>query len=100
MLFRSVLADRLVASDGTHEERHVAGAKDGLQARYGGRPAADWARDLVAIARDGLLEIGEDAGLLDPLAGRVASGRSPALDIIDAWERDPSPANILPVIRY
>ena len=96
----TVLADRLVASDGTHEERHVAGAKDGLQARYGGRPAADWARDLVAIARDGLLEIGEDAGLLDPLAGRVASGRSPALDIIDAWERDPSPANILPVIRY
>lgn len=94
------LADRFAATPGTPEERHLAGARAGLAATYGTHAAADWAREAVALAYKGLAAIGEDTKLLDPLAERVASGRSPAADVIEAWERDPSPANVLEAIAY
>jgi glutamate--cysteine ligase len=94
------LADRFAATPGTPEERHLAGARSGLAATYGAHAAADWAREAVALAYRGLAAIGEDQKLLDPLAERVASGRSPAADVIDAWERDPSPANVLKAVAY
>lgn len=96
------LTRRFVATAGTHEERHVAASRDGLDARFpsGARTAADWARELGELARAGLVAIGEDAALLDPLLAVIASGRSPARDVMDAWERDPSPASILPVLAY
>ncbi len=94
------LADRFAATPGTPMERHLAGARDGLQATFGPHAAADWAREWVRIAAHGLEAIGEDATLLDPLRARIERGRSPAREVMDAWERDPSPANILPVIAY
>jgi glutamate--cysteine ligase len=94
------LAARFAAQEGTPEAKHLAGAKDGLDTRFSGGTAADWARDAVAVARRGLVAIGEDTALLDPIAEMAASGRSPARDVMDAWERDPSPANILSVLAY
>lgn len=96
----TLLADRLLATPGTPEERHLAGAKGGLSARFGAHLASDWAREAVALAAQGLTTVGEDVSLLDPLRARVLAGRSPAEDVIDAWERDPSPANILRVVAY
>jgi hypothetical protein len=55
---------------------------------------------MVALAAEGLRTIGEDVALLDPLSERVNAGRAPARDIMDAWARDPSPANILPLLAY
>ncbi len=94
------LADAFVATEGTPEERHLAGARSGLAARYGTREAAGWARDAVEIAAKGLRAIGEDLALLEPLRAVAGSGRSPALDVIAAWERDPSPANVLKAVAY
>jgi glutamate--cysteine ligase len=94
------LANRFIATPGTHEERYLAGAKSGLRARFGTVAAVDFARELGVIAAAGLAEIGEDVSLLDPLLARIRSGRSPAEDVIDAWEKDPSPANILKVVAY
>jgi glutamate--cysteine ligase len=94
------LTRRFEATPGTHEERHVEGSRHGMDARIGDRTAAEWARELGAIASDGLRAIGEDVSLLDPLLARIASGRSPARDVIDAWNRDPSPGNILATVAY
>ncbi len=94
------LAARFVATPGTHEDRYLASAQRGLQASYGSIAATDFARELGAIALRGLQEIGEDPGLLDPLLERLAAGRSPAADVVDAWNRDPSPANVLRALAY
>lgn len=94
------LANRLVATPGTPEARHLAAAQAGLQARCGAHDAADWAREAVALARAGLAAIGEDVALLEPLEARVVAGRAPAVDTIEAWERDPSPANVLKTVAY
>ena len=58
----------------------------GLAVRVAGRSLAELARDLVAIARDGLSRLTEGAAdqpLLDPLAEYAAAGRSPADDMLD-----------------
>ena len=94
------LAQRFAATPGTNEERQLAAARGGLAARYGAHAAADWAKELVTIAAAGLAEIGEDVALLDPLRAKVEAGRSPALDVLDAWKRDPSPANVLKSVAY
>jgi glutamate--cysteine ligase len=87
-------------SGGTPEERHLASAVGGMNALFGTRTGAEWARELVAIAAGGLREIGEDVSLLDPIAARAESGRSPAVDVIEAFERDPSPENVLATVAY
>ena len=84
----------------SHEDRHCASAQSGLRATMAGHPAADWARELGEIGRQGLVEIGEDVTLLDPLLERLAAGRSPAEDVREAWARDPSPANVLAALAY
>lgn len=94
------LANDFAGTPGTPAEKHLAGARDGLDARFGAHGAAEWARKMVALAAEGLRTIGEDVALLDPLAERVNAGRAPARDIMDAWARDPSPANILPLLAY
>jgi glutamate--cysteine ligase len=94
-----VLARRF-AEGGPHEERFLAAAKHGLGARFGAHTGAEWAQAVVQLALNGLKEIGEDAELLAPLVARVESGRAPAQDYIEAWERDPSPAHMLKVLAY
>ena len=94
------VADRLLATGGGPEDRHLVAARSGLDARFGTLGAADLARELVTLARGGLVEIGENASLIEPLAARVDSGRSPARDVMDAYDRDPSPANVLRAFAY
>jgi len=68
----------------------------GLKATLGGRSLKDLAQQLVAIAHQGLLRLPEgaqDAKLLDPLAARAKSGRTPADDLLadhEATKGDPA----------
>lgn len=68
----------------------------GLKATLGGRSLAELARELVAIAHQGLLRVPEgaaDAKLLDPLAARAKSGRTAADDLLadhEAAKGDPA----------
>ena len=94
------LSDRFAATEGGYEARHLLAARSGLDARFGDHPATAWAAEALDLAYVGLVRIGEDTALLDPLRARVEAGRSPARDVIDAWARDPSPANILKVVAY
>ncbi len=84
----------------TPEARHHTAALHGLEGSMSGRLASEWARELVDIARKGLVAIGEDTSHLEALAAQVASGVSPGRRMLDAWRRDPSPANVLPTIAY
>ena len=95
-----LLADRFAATEKGYEARHLLAARHGLDATFGDHPATAWAKEALDLAYVGLVGIGEDTTLLDPLRARVEAGRSPARDVIDAWHRDPSPANILKVIAY
>lgn len=67
---------------------HVA-----LRARLGRRSVVELARELVALARSGLVELVRDGlagddepALLDPLADVAASGVTPAERAVAAWE--------------
>ncbi len=82
------------------ELRFAAAARNGLEGDYGGRRYAHWAADLCAVARRGLVTLGEDASLLDPLDALVATGRSPAARLLDAFRADPSPRNVLAAAAY
>ena len=73
---------------GTRDSRLDAACRDGLGGQVDGGAIGDWARELGAIADAGLARcMPDDRHLLTPLLARIESGRSPALDILDAWKR-------------
>ncbi len=85
---------------GSSAELFDRAALHGLQAQAG-RAFAAWAQDLCVIARRGLGSSRPmDRRLLDPLLERVEAERSPALDMLDAWRREPSAASLLAVIGH
>ena len=52
-----------------------------------------WARDLVAIARDGLRRLatpatGDERSFLDPIDEVLARGQSPGEVLLGRWNRD------------
>ena len=62
----------------------------GLRAKLGSRTMKELAQDLVAIAHQGLQRLPDgpaDAALLEPLAARAKSGRSPADDMLADYEK-------------
>jgi len=82
-------------------DRFSTACRGGLAGELGGRKLADWAADMVDIARRGLADrSAEEQALLDPLAALVASGESPAAAALRAWRDDPSPAAFLPRVAY
>ena len=86
---------------GNHEERFEAACREGLEATIGGRTIADWASDLGAIAERGLKAcLPDDLDKIYPLVERMESGRSPADDILEAWNTDPSPENVIQAYAY
>jgi len=92
---------RELEKHGTHPERFDLACKDGLNAQVGGRPLADWASDLGGIAERGLNAcLPDDVDKLTPLIQRIEEGRSPADDILSAWESDPSPTNVIATVAY
>jgi len=86
---------------GTRDSRLAAACKDGLAGEVEGARIGDWARELGHIAESGMRScMPEDVGYLDPLLARIASGRCPAVDVLEAWERDPSPEAVIRSIKY
>ncbi len=60
--------------------------REGLSARAGTQTVGSLAKELVAIARDGLSRIAPSSiSLLDPVAEIAASGRTQADAMVDAW---------------
>jgi len=74
----------------------------GLAARVGDRTVGQLARELVAIARDGLSRVlPEGTSLLDPVAEIAATGRSQADRIVEIWETaGGDPAKIIPRLAH
>jgi glutamate--cysteine ligase len=86
---------------GTREGRFDAACRAGLAGEVGGRTLGAWSKDLMAIAVDGLSRWSPvDLPLLDPLRARVEAERSPGVDLLEAWRRDPSPAHVLAACAY
>lgn len=94
------LMNHLLQNSGTAMERQMEAARNGLGARFGDISALDLAREMVRIAKAGLQEQGENVRLLESLEVQVSKGVSPAAELLAAWEKDPSPANILPRIAW
>lgn len=79
-----------------HLALHAAAQEHGLEAPLGAGTLADYAKDLVAIARNGLQRFDPlDAALLDPLAEVAARGRSPARDVLTHFAEEPQPERFL-----
>ena len=74
----------------------------GLATRVGDRTVGQLARELVAIARDGLSRVlPEGTSLLDPVAEIAATGRSQADRIVEIWETaGGDPAKIIPRLAH
>jgi glutamate--cysteine ligase len=82
------------------EFRFAAASRNGLEGTYGDRSYAAWAAELSAIARRGLVARGEDRSLLDPLDALVATGRSPAARLLDAWNTGGGVPGVLAAAAY
>jgi glutamate--cysteine ligase len=79
-----------------HLAFHDTARREGLSGRLGSHELHRLAAEFVAIARRGLERLDPaDAPLLEPLARVAASGRSPARDVLDAWEKQPRPEAFL-----
>lgn len=63
--------------------------KNGLQARHLDKKMWEWGEDVLGLAKEGLKNYDSSLlTLLDPLKKYLESGRSPAHDIIDIFEKD------------
>jgi glutamate--cysteine ligase len=105
-LMRGILYDGRSLDDATrllpeltpaqHVELHHAAQKEGLDAKIGAGTLADYASELVRLSARGLKRLsGDDASLLDPLEEIAASRRSPALDVLEAFEKEKRPEAFL-----
>jgi glutamate--cysteine ligase len=81
------------ASQPQREEARAEVARLGLQARYAGRPVLDLARELTAIAREGLRRLAhagrrdpDETGYLEPIFEQLALGASPGRVVRERWE--------------
>lgn len=109
-LWRGILYDRTALDEATallpqlsfaqHLELHDEARKRGLRAKVHGIDVARSATELVAIARRGLARLDpEDVFLLAPLEAVAESGRSPAEDVLEVWERTRDPQAVLATSR-
>jgi glutamate--cysteine ligase len=87
--------------EGEREQRFDMAARLGLGGVVGGRSLASWSAELGRIAQAGLAEVEPAAlPLLEPLLAQIATGKSPAESVLDAWRRDPSPGSVLAAVAY
>jgi glutamate--cysteine ligase len=105
-LWRGLLYDPTALSDAArllpplgyedHLELMETARRDGLQGSLHGVSLGPAAKELVAVAREGLLRLDPgDAPLLEPLEAVARSGRAPAQDVLEAWAQDQNPARLL-----
>lgn len=95
-------ASRLMPSltPSEHLEVHGAAQRLGLGARLGRGSLADYALELVRLARAGLERIDPlDAPLLDPLEAIARAGRAPAVDVLARFEAMKDPLAFLEGFR-
>ncbi len=101
-LMRGVLYDAQALDEATrllptmnpaqHRALHLAAQKDGLSAKVGSGTLANYAKDLVELASKGLKRLsGDDAPLLAPLEEIAASGRAPAVEVLEHFEEEKRP---------
>ncbi len=89
------------ASHGTTAERFDVACRSGLGGVVGGRSLASWASALVDAADQGLSRWRpNDRALMKPLVDQVASGESPAAEVLRSLARDPSPVAFAAAHRY
>jgi len=86
---------------GTRDERFDVACRDGLAGVIGGRSLADWASDLGDIADRGIANcLPQDRPKIDPLLERIEAGRSPADELLEIWNKDPSPEAVIAAVTY
>ncbi|NQW10690.1 MAG: glutamate--cysteine ligase [Alphaproteobacteria bacterium] len=76
-----------------HQSLRDAVPRHGLGIDFRGRPLADWTKDILALAREGLRRRqrldssgNDETGFLSVLDAIAASGRTPAEDLLEAYE--------------
>lgn len=96
----------------SQEEREAAldaVARGGLGAEIAGRSALDLAREVLALAGEGLGRIGhagvldpDERGYLEPIAEQLAAGKSPGEVVLERWEGEwqRSPQRLIEYARY
>jgi glutamate--cysteine ligase len=91
------------------EQAFDAVSRRGLRARLGGRAIAELARELVAIAAEGLRRIGhkdttgrDERVLLDAVKAQLERGKSPGEIVVERWEGEweRSPERLIENMRY
>lgn len=79
-----------------HLELARVARTEGLRGQFQNRPLAQWAEELLGIARRGLVNLdADDAFLLNPLFEQVATGGSPAEETLRSWASASSPEEFL-----
>jgi glutamate--cysteine ligase len=98
LLYDAGVLDEAVALAGelTAEDRHhlwLTVPRDGLSGSVGGRPVKALAQDVVALASEGLRrrarasgDAPDERGFLTPLEDAAHSGRTPADELLDAYD--------------
>jgi len=78
-----------------HRAFHTTALTQGLGGKLGTQGLAALAAEMVGIAERGLQRLdAADAPLLQPLAEVAASGRSPAVAVLESWKKDPRPEHL------
>jgi glutamate--cysteine ligase len=88
----TTLAERFT-SQGSQAERFDIACREGLEGVIAGRRLADWAGELLEIARGGLDPTEQTE--LDPLAAQIATGVSPGRTLLRRLGEHPTPAAVL-----
>jgi glutamate--cysteine ligase len=90
---RAAAANLVDANQAEREAASEAVSRQGLAARYAGRPVLGLARELVEIARSGLERIGhagpnapDESAFLDPVLAQLALEKSPGQVVLECWE--------------
>lgn len=105
-LCRGLLYDRQALEDAPrllpaltlseHLELMAVARRDGLRGVWRNVRIGDAARQLVALAQEGLKRLDpEDLPVLEPLVALAESGRTGAEDVLAAWEQDADPVRLL-----
>lgn len=90
-----------IEQHGTRDGRFDIACRGGLEGIIGGRTLADWAMDLGDIADRGIAKcLPQDRRKIDPLLERIEAGRSPADELLAAWEKDSSPEAVIAALTY
>lgn len=79
-----------------HLSFHDSARKDALEAKVRGIRLRDLAVEMVQLAKEGLQRLdAEDASLLEPLEEIAASGRAPAMRVLETWQRTSDPKAVI-----